>query len=288
MKKLMVPIVALAFISTACSEEAAEPAEERVTPVETAEVVQEDLEVIQQFYGRILPETVVPVMVPAAGEVEELHVENGERVEEGEVMATVKAAGSGAVLEIEAPRDGEVAALTMDEGGLISTTDPLLTIADLDPVTVEVEITASDLHLFEGEEEAIVAVDDADFEEEAPLTSIGSIPGENGLYTIELEVENEEKEMKPGMSAVVSTVEEVVADTLLVPTAALVEETDRAYVYLIEEEEAVQVPVTVTEVQSDWAAIDGELEEGDAVVVKGQLTLMDGSPVRVEKEEEQP
>lgn len=287
MKKMMIPMLALTFGLAACSnDEPDETTEERVTPVETAEVAEENLEITKQFYGRTSPESMTPVMSPAPGEVEELNVEQGEQVEEGEVLASILTSESPAPLEVEAPQDGQVANLSVQEGGVASNSEPIMTIVDLASILVEIHITASDLSLFEEVEEALVTIENANFEEEVSINHVATVPGETGLYTVELIVENEENEIKPGMSAVVAITEQVVEDTLIVPTAALVEENERTFVYRIENEQAVEVPVTIVEAQSDRTAIEGELAEGDMVVTRGQLTLRDGSPVSVEREEQ--
>lgn len=286
MKKIWMPIFVAALSLSACSNDAPEETtEERVTPVETATVIQGDLEVTKQFYGRISPESMTPIMSPAPGEVEALHVENGEQVEEGEIIASIQTSESPAPLEIEATQNGQVANVTVQEGGIASNSEPMMTIVDLDSMIVAIEVTASNLALFENTEEAIVTIENVNYEEEVAISHVATVPGDTGLYTVELIVENEDEEIKPGMSAVVTIAERVVEEAFILPTAALVEENETTFVYLVEEDQAVEVPVTVIEAQSAQVAVEGELEEEDTVVIRGQLTLRDGSPVSVEREE---
>lgn len=288
MKKSILSLLAFAIGLTACSNNPdEETAEERIIPVETAEVVQEDLPITKEFYGRTSPETMVPVMAPAPGKIEELNVENGDQIKEGDILASVNPAESPSPLEIEAPREGRVMSLHVQEGGFISASEPIMTIVDFRSIIIELEVTADDLALFENREKASVVVEDADVEKEAEVHHLAKIPGETGLYTVELVMENTDNAIIPGMTAVVTITENTVEDTLIVPTSALVEETDHTIVYIVENEQVAEIPVTITEAQSERSAVEGELSEGDVVVVRGQLTLTDGSPVTVVEREEQ-
>ncbi|WP_077623415.1 efflux RND transporter periplasmic adaptor subunit [Sediminibacillus massiliensis] len=288
MKKVWVPFLAASMLLAACSQdnEESQQEEDTVTPVEAEEVSEGDMTIEKEFYGRAMPETSYPVIPPTAGEVESLEVANGDEVEEGETLATILSAEGMGSIEVEAAGDGEVNTLNAQEGGMVSGSEPMATIVDLDSLKVELTITTEDRNLFEDKETAAVSFSTLEEEVEADIDYVSSVPNDTGLYPVELSFDNSDYDIKPGMTAVVNLPEDVVSGTLLVPTSAVVEEADETYVYLIQDNQAVKTPVTIVNTQSDLTAVEGELSEGDSVVVKGQLTLSDGGEVSIMKEEQ--
>ncbi|MRH43939.1 efflux RND transporter periplasmic adaptor subunit [Aquibacillus halophilus] len=287
MKKFLFPLFALMLILVGCSEDdtTTEEQEDRVTPVEVDQVIQEDLIVEKKFYGRTMPESSTPVIAPVAGEIETLEVAKGDQIDEEDIIATITRADGRGELDIEAPASGQLTTLDAKEGGMISNTEPFAVIVNLDTIQIQLNVTAENLDIFDGNDQATVRFDTIDLEEAATIDYVSSVANETGLYTIELSVDNQANNIKPGMVAVVHLPENVVESALQIPTTALVEEADETYVYVIEDDEAKKVAVTVIEAQTDWTAIEGEINKGDTVVTSGQLTLADGYKVDIMKEE---
>ncbi|WP_112182174.1 MULTISPECIES: efflux RND transporter periplasmic adaptor subunit [Paraliobacillus] len=283
MKKIWMPLLALLFVLVACTEEDAETeeTEESVTTVEVGEVSKGNLTIDKNFYGRSTPVETTPIMAPMAGEVDSLEVSNGDQVEEDDVLMTIIAAETGQSFEIVAQNDGEVTSLTATEGSMVSNTDPVAVIADLDQLTIQVDVTGTNLELFEMDEEVEIRFADEEESSTATIDYIPSLLNESGLFPVELVVDNEENQWKAGMVAVVSLTEERIEDTLLIPTASLIEEGDESFVYLVDGDTVSKTLVTVIKSQTDVTAIEAELEEGNEIVTSGQLTLSDGSKIQV-------
>ncbi|GAB3065796.1 efflux RND transporter periplasmic adaptor subunit [Virgibacillus ainsalahensis] len=283
MKKLMVSIAAILMIGllAACTEEeepdANETEEESVTPVETAEASEGDLVVEKSVYGRTAPNRTTPVMLQAPGEIDTLEVANGDMVEEDDLIATVSTQAG--TQNIRAPKDGEITNLQAAEGEMATTEEPIAVVADLDTVKLQLTATADVRDLFSVEDTLNVLIDGNEYE--AEVTSVGTMPDDTTLYPIEATVDNEDREIIPGLVAEVTVPESTVEDTIIVPTEAVVEEDDEAFVYVVNEDSAVQTTVTIQETQSEQTAIEGEVQAGDEIVVNGQLTLGDGDTVEV-------
>src|SRR5699024_6810517 len=93
MKRLLFLLIFTVITLVACSEDAGEQEDqqvERETPVETGEVTRGDLTMDRQFHGRTMPNQTTPVIPSVAGEVDALEVENGDKVEEDDEIATIK------------------------------------------------------------------------------------------------------------------------------------------------------------------------------------------------------
>lgn len=286
MKKIWMPLLALLFVLVACSEEETDTgSEERITPVEVGEVSQGDLVIEKNLYGRSTPEKTTAVMTPMVGEVDSLEVTNGEQVEKDDPIMTIIGAETGRSFEIVATADGEVTSLRATEGDMISTSDPVAIIAELSHLKVQVDVTAANLALFQGKEEVAIQFSGDEESTVATVKNVPALPNETGLFPVELLVENTGDKWSVGMVAVVTVSEKTITDTLLIPTTALIEEEEEAYVYLVEGDKVTKKVVTVTEMKTDVTAIEADLKAGDQLVISGQLTLTDGSKISIAKEE---
>lgn len=286
MRKFMLMTAAILLISllAACNQEEAndDEQEEQETAVETGEVTKDNLVIEKSLYGRTQPDSSTPVMAPGPGEVTELEVENGDTVEEDDHLATVRtAAGS---QRVTAAASGEIASLNVEEDAMASESDPMMVIADFSSMTINLTVSSDALNLFATGDTHTAVIDDAEYE--AEITSVGSMPDDTGLYPVEATVENTDDAIISGMVAVVNVPEHRVEDTLIVPTEAVVTESGESFVYVVEDNQAVQKSITVQASQSAQTAVKGDIQEGDQVVVNGLLTLSDGMNVTVAEEED--
>lgn len=286
MRKLFLSIAAMMLIGilAACNqdEESNDEQEEQVTTVETTEATTGDLVIEKSLYGRTEPDSTTPVMVQNPGEVTELEVENGDTVEEDDHLATIETPAGNQTVYAQAA--GEIASLTADEGAMVSNEEPLMVIAEFDPMTVHMTVAADTFDLLETGDTYPIVIDEAEYE--AEITSISTMPDDTGLYPIEATVENDDDDILSGMVSVMHVPENRVEDTIILPTEAVVTESGETFVYVVEDDQAVQKDVTVQESQSDETAVEGDIEEGDQVVVKGLLTLSDGMNVNVAEEDD--
>ncbi|MFD1172452.1 efflux RND transporter periplasmic adaptor subunit [Oceanobacillus picturae] len=281
MKRWMIGITAVLLIGilAACNqdEDTNQEEEKRVIPVETQEAKNDNLVIERSLYGRAAASSTSPIMLQAAGEVDSLEVENGEMVEEDDLIATISTPAGNQ--NIRASRDGEVTQLRAAEGDMVSPEEPFAVIADLDELKLNFTVTSDVVGLLKtGDTHQVEA---ADKEYEAEISSVDSMPGENGLYPVQATLNNEEKDLLPGVIASMKIPEETISDAIIVPTEAVNEENEESFVFLVKDNKAERVVVTVLETQSENTAIEGDVSEGDQVIVSGHLGLTDGDQVSV-------
>ncbi|MEC5424513.1 efflux RND transporter periplasmic adaptor subunit [Virgibacillus sp. C22-A2] len=280
MKKIVLSVAAVLLIGllAACNEDDTnEEKTERVTSVETVKVIVGDLVIEKSVYGRTSPMSTTPVMVQMPGEIDVLEVENGDKVEEDDLIATI--ATPAGKQNIRASRDGEITSLEAAEGDMISDSEPLAVIANMDSVKVTFSVTSDVRSLFKKEDKLTIVLADEDYD--AEITSISTMPDDTGLYPVEATVENKEGTILPGMVGTMYVAEKRITEAIIIPTAAVVEENDETFVYVIQDEQAVKTTITIKDTQSDETAAEGDIQAGDQVVVSGQLTLSDGDQVNV-------
>ncbi|MBB6453993.1 multidrug efflux pump subunit AcrA (membrane-fusion protein) [Salirhabdus euzebyi] len=268
-----------AVILVACTEndDSATQQEQLVTPVEVTKLAIGTLEIEQTFYGKLSPDNLINIIPFRNGEISEVLIENGEEVEEGDVIARISPGN----FRIEAPADGFIQQLTVKEGTLVSNTNPIGAIVSIDPIQLDMHATSDQLALFEKDQELSATINDEVFA--GTVNYIAVMPDDSGLYPIQATIENQEQELKPGMIAQVNIVETKLDNELIIPTEALVEENNATYVYVVENNIAKKVQIEVLLSQTETSAIQGDVKEGDEIVVKGQLTLEDGSQVEIMK-----
>ncbi|MDX8047086.1 efflux RND transporter periplasmic adaptor subunit [Gracilibacillus sp. S3-1-1] len=286
MKRLLLLFVMVIITLVACSNDDNEDQDEqaeRVTPVEVDEVTEGNLTAERHFYGRTMPNQTTPVIPSVAGEIDELEVTNGDKVEEDDTIATI--ASPQGKINVKASVDGTIAGLEAKEGSMVSNQDPLLTILDVEDLTVQLQIPAHQTKLFKKGKEVDLFIEDEEDKEKATVDYIAETANDAGLFVVQLSFENDNN-YKAGAVASAVKKETIVKDTLIIPTQSLVEESDEAYVYVVEDETVKKVEVDVEKIQSSQTAIKADdLNEGDQIVTSGQLTLEDGGKINVIEED---
>src|SRR5699024_7820645 len=117
------------------------------------------------------------------------------------------------------------------------------------------------------------------------VSYISSISTGSGLFAVEADLDSKDKEIRPGMVASIELDEVLVADSILVPTDAIIQQEGLDVVFIVENNEAVRKEVEVIRYGTDQTAVVGDLGENDKVVISGQNLLEDGNAVKIMEEE---
>ncbi|WP_068673736.1 efflux RND transporter periplasmic adaptor subunit [Oceanobacillus sp. Castelsardo] len=283
MKKVILGIFFVLIVSllAACTESnenaADEEQEERVVAVEAKEAVEKDLVIEKSIYGRTAPNHAAPVMAQAPGEVKEVRVENGEKVKDDNIIIKISTAAGNQ--NVRSTTDGEVINLLVNKGDMVDPEEPVAMVADLDTVKIEFSVTEQLLSFISEEDKVDVFVEGEEYE--AKVTNVGTLPNETGLYSVIATVDNEEREILPGVVADIRIPEKKMESAILVPTSAVVSEENKSFIFIVKDNVATKQEIKVLETESDVTAIEGKVKAGELVVTTGQLTLTDGAEVNV-------
>ncbi len=284
MKKIYVGLVAILLIGllSACTEDDAtnEKKEDRIVPVETMKVTEGDFVIEKSIYGRTAPSRSTPIILSSPGEVDEWKVKEGEKVTEDDKLAVIQTPRGNQT--IYAPTDGTIVDFAADEGMQVSGEEPIAMIVDLNPLKVSFSVTESMQKTLQQEEQYPIKLGKDTYD--TKVTSIGTIPNDAGLFTVEATVDNKKETILPGTVVKMRVPIKRVQDTLIVPTRAVMEESGSSFIFKIVNGKAKKVTIEIEDVQSYQTAIKGEVKAGEDIVVNGQLTLSDNSKVDVVKE----
>ncbi|MDY0409460.1 efflux RND transporter periplasmic adaptor subunit [Virgibacillus soli] len=279
---LLLMMILLVTFLAACSDDdqTSNVAKERVTAVETMKATKGDLKVAQSTFGRTEASRTTPIMLQTPGEVADVQVKEGDHVKKDDTLFTLKTPAGNQT--IKATKDGEIISLKAKEADMVSNEEPAIIIADTDTMQINFAVTGKMRQHFKVDRKFTTYYEDEKYE--ATITSVGHMPNDQGLYPIEATVKNDKGHLLTGSLVEIDIPVKKVSDAIIVPTAAIVEEDDEAFVYVVNDGTVEKVNVTIKETQSDQTAIEGKVKKGDQVVVTGQLTLSDKSKVNVVKE----
>ncbi|MGH7564413.1 MAG: efflux RND transporter periplasmic adaptor subunit [Gemmatimonadota bacterium] len=204
-------------------------------------------------------------------------------------------------MALTAPFAGRVANVLVDEGEYVAAGEELLSVVDVDPILVEVQVVESELRWLE--EGASAEVELAAFPDSVFRGRIKSVnpvvDPETRTARLTVVLANPDGRILPGMFARVSLEGRAFEDRIMVPEDAIVERDDRTLVFLFEpipdgppgEGLAKWVYVT-TGLSNDRYVELVEREEtelpdlGSLVITDGNYTLIHDARVRISFDED--
>lgn len=187
--------------------------------------------------------------------------------------------------DIKAPVAGQISQLDFEVGEMVSNQTSFARLISDEYIDIELSVSAAQLIMVKVDDKVEVEFSGVSMIVEGTVTYIALAADQTGLFKIEVQVDNNAKNFRSGMVATINVEEVLVADSLIVPTSAVVERQDLAYIFIVVEDIAIEKEVEVIRYDTDFTALIGEISEGDQVVVKGQNLLSDGDAVRIVREE---
>lgn len=223
------------------------------------------------------------------GSVSQLDIDNAlSKMKADEAMANSEKSNVSSVrtmqgyLNIYAPFDGMIIQRNISPGALVSpgksSDQPMFILQDIHKLRLEVSIPED-------------YVDKVDLKQPVSFT-FNAIPGQeqsakisrsaNALGSmrqeaIEIDVQNKNGDLKPGMYAEVKIPMLSRAKSLLVPNSAIVRSTERKYVVLVINNKARLVEIKEGLASQDSTEVFGNLKAGDKIVLHGNDEIKEGA-----------
>ncbi|MGO0123373.1 efflux RND transporter periplasmic adaptor subunit [Desulfothermobacter acidiphilus] len=177
---------------------------------------------------------------------------------------------------ITSPIDGYVVARNAQVGDLVGPQMPMpvVTVAQLNPILVEVMVPEDKINCFKVGEQLSVrfpALDERILEGKVKYINPASGPQAKG-YTVQLEIANPDLQLKPGMAAIVMLGG---AKGTMVPREAITWRQGEPMVFVLQDQEAVPRKVLLGPCDGQWTLVCQGIKPGDWVVVTGQGRLGD-------------
>ncbi len=188
---------------------------------------------------------------------------------------------------IKAPFDGYVAMRRHEPGEMIAQGDPVYIFVGK---TSELKVVSGVAGLYvsrikPGAEATVKTPSFPDYSFAGKVLRVGVVADmATGTFPIEINIENKNRKLKPGMT--VNTRIEIGNGNnyLLIPPQALVEaDEDRGYVFVFDpaEKKVEKTPVKIGDIHDDMIEITSGLEKGMMIVKEGADYLVSGEKVQV-------
>lgn len=182
---------------------------------------------------------------------------------------------------IIAPFDGVVSAVNAEEGEVAGPGAPLLRVVQLEPVRVVLAVSDRDVVSLESGIEVSVTAGAIGQRLDGVVRAISPVgDGQTRSFQVEVEVENPDRKLLPGMVARVQLHREL-GQAMIVPSDWILSTPDGHGVYVESDGVASWRAVELGRVLQNQIVVESGLEEGAAVIMVGHRELLDGDPVLV-------
>ena len=193
------------------------------------------------------------------------------------VLENVDAGGN-----VIAPASGTVTSLSAVKDGYVSASMPVAVIDGAEVMEVSVSVSEALLPKLAIGDEADVTVSALDTSFVGAIRSIEQTANvQTKLYGVTVSVPAEVTGLRSGMFADVSFRTDTSADTIVIPTEAILTSNNIQYVFVVEGDTARYQEVTTGLSGNGVAEVTGGLEAGQQLVTVGQAYLSDGDAVRI-------
>ncbi len=186
---------------------------------------------------------------------------------------------------LRSPMAGRIGAITMFPGSLVQMSTPLVTITQLDPIGVSFTLPEAHLQaLLDAQKRGPVKVEANAANSDKRLTGAlsfidNAVDTQAGSIRVKAQFANRDAYLWPGQYVNASVVVQTLKDTVVIPQAAIVNNTRGRFVYTVEaDQSAKSMPITVLYSFGLNAAVTG-LKGGEKVIVEGKQNLRPGNKV---------
>lgn len=186
---------------------------------------------------------------------------------------------------IRAPHDAVVTERFIERGESVQNQEPLFELAVMDELVLRPGVSERDVrHLAAGQVVPVQldAMPDS-FVQGRIRRVFPSADSASGLLRIEvlLPADSFAQGVRPGFLGRIPLVIDARPDTLAVPAAAIGEDGDAHYLYLVREQQLVRQPITTGITRGQWTEVLEGISRGDVVLATNPIDMRDGAAVRI-------
>ena len=185
---------------------------------------------------------------------------------------------------IRAPFDGVLGLRQVSEGSFISSSDPIVSVVNIDPIKLEFSVPERYANKVKTGSEVIFSSNAVEGNAKGRVFAIEpNIDAATRTLKIRAESPNSQRQYLPGMFVRVSLNLDVEENALMVPAESLIPELDGYKVFVVRDGVVEEAKVTIgTRTERKVQIVDG-LREGDLVLTTGVLQVRTGMAVNATK-----
>ena len=179
------------------------------------------------------------------------------------------------------PGRGYVSQLTFTERETLNSSD-FVEIVNLENLLLTIEVPENIItRIVRGATVKAKTASAARYGMDGEITGYKVLPENNRTYQVRASLINQNQRLLPGMLMEVQIQLSRLQPRFIVPRQAVVTEGADHYIFLVENNISLKVPVELGAGRQGLVQVDGDLAEGAALVIEGQSYLKQGSSVNV-------
>lgn len=184
---------------------------------------------------------------------------------------------------VTAPVEGTVTAVNVKAGEMASSAQPAVSMTQLSSLYVDISVPENIVNALKLGQEAKVTVTSAEAQDlTGKISSLApASDARTMLYALKVVIDNPDGKIKPGMFAKVEMITESRSDVLAVNSEAIVTKNGKLFVYVVENEAAVEKEVTTGLDSGAMVEVTNGLNPDEQVIIKGQTLVNQGSKVKI-------
>jgi membrane fusion protein (multidrug efflux system) len=176
-----------------------------------------------------------------------------------------------------------VSVLSFTQGEVINSTD-FVEVVNLEEVELSIDVPENVVpRIKRGAPVMAKAASAARYGLEGVVLGHSILPDENRSYRVRAALDNPNQRLLPGMLMEVQIQVSQVQPRFVVPRQAVVTDGTAHFLFFAKEGQAVKVPVDLGAGRQGLVQVDGDMTDGDLLVIEGQSYLRAGSPVTVKE-----
>ena len=181
-----------------------------------------------------------------------------------------------------APISGTILSLNAAEGSYVGPTAPVAVIDGVDRLEIAVSVSEALVPKLAEGDEVDVSVSALDAQLVGTIKKIEHCASmQTKLYSVSISIPEDVEGLLSGMFADVSFRTDTSADTIVIPTEAILTSNNVQYVFVVENGAARYVEISTGLTGNGVTEVTSGLKAGDQLVIVGQAYLSDGDAVRV-------
>ena len=188
---------------------------------------------------------------------------------------------------IKAPISGIITERAVKQGNLIRDNDLLFKVVDLNSLVAILNLPEKEMAKVKKQQKVLLHIDALN--EQLVIGEVDrirpAIDVSTGTFRVVANIPNEQQRLKSGMFGKIEVVFDVHLNSLILPQQAVISEDNRAHVFVVKDNEALQTPVELGYEHNGQVEIVDGLEEGDLVIVTGQQVMKHQTRVEIVTDE---
>ena len=189
--------------------------------------------------------------------------------------------------QIRSPIDGVISERYIKLGNTINVDDPIFRVTSFDPLVAYLHVPEREYRNIDTGQAVGIEIDALQGDAiVANVTRVSPVVDPaTGTFKITIEIYDEARRIKPGMFGRISVVYDRHENALQVPRSAIVEDLGESSVFVVEDNQAIRKVIQTGYSDKGMVEILEGIEDGERIVVIGQVGLKPDSKVTVINDE---